>query len=84
MSRRPRNFERALLWSALVALLASCAGTPPPNPPPRVVGQVGEYVIGVPDLLDKIGDETVATTGEELVEFMMKQGHPALEMEALF
>ena len=39
---------------------------------------------GVPDLLDKIGDETVATTGEELVEFMTKTGHPALEMEALF
>ncbi len=39
---------------------------------------------GVPDLLDKIADETVATTGEELVEFLTKVGHPALEMEAVF
>ena len=38
---------------------------------------------GCPDLLDKIGDETVATTGEELMEHMAKVGHPALEMEAL-
>jgi acetyl-CoA synthase len=39
--------------------------------------------VGVPDLLDKIADETVATTGEELVEFLTKAGHPALEMPAL-
>jgi acetyl-CoA synthase len=38
---------------------------------------------GVPDLVDKIADETVATTGEELVEYLTKVGHPALEMEAL-
>ncbi|MDP6490376.1 MAG: acetyl-CoA decarbonylase/synthase complex subunit alpha/beta [Kiritimatiellia bacterium] len=39
---------------------------------------------GVPDLMDKIADETVATTGEELVEYLTKTGHPALEMEAVF
>ena len=39
--------------------------------------------VGVPDLLEKIADETVATTAEELVEYMTKVGHPALEMEAL-
>ena len=38
---------------------------------------------GAPDLLDKIADETVATTGEELVEYLTKVGHPALEMPAL-
>ncbi len=38
---------------------------------------------GVPDLIDKIADETVATTGEELLEFLTKVGHPALEMESL-
>ena len=38
---------------------------------------------GMPDLLDKIGDETVATTGEELLEYLTKTGHPALAMEAL-
>ena len=39
--------------------------------------------IGVPDIADKIGDETVAETAEQLVEFLMKVGHPALEMESL-
>ncbi|OGV61861.1 MAG: CO dehydrogenase/CO-methylating acetyl-CoA synthase complex subunit beta [Lentisphaerae bacterium RIFOXYB12_FULL_65_16] len=38
---------------------------------------------GVPDLVDKIADETCATSGEELVEYLAKVGHPALEMESL-
>ena len=38
---------------------------------------------GVPDLLDMVGDETVATTGEELLKHMTKVGHPALAMESL-
>ena len=32
----------------------------------------------------KIADETVATTSEELLEFMGKVDHPALKMESLF
>ncbi len=39
--------------------------------------------VGVPNLLDLIADETVATTGEELVEYLTKVGHPALTMDAL-
>jgi acetyl-CoA synthase len=39
--------------------------------------------IGIPNLVDMIADETVAETTEELVEFLMKVGHPALEMDAL-
>ena len=39
---------------------------------------------GIKNFLDKIADETIAETGEELVEYLMKKGHPALEMEALF
>jgi len=39
---------------------------------------------GCPDLLDKIGDETVAETGEELMEYLAEKGHPALEMESVF
>ena len=39
--------------------------------------------VGVPDLLDRIADETTATTGEELVEYLTKVGHPAIEMPAL-
>ena len=40
--------------------------------------------IGIPDFIDKIADETIATTEEEVLEFMQKVGHPALEMEPLF
>ena len=40
--------------------------------------------VGMPDLLDRIGDETVATTGEELMTFLQEKGHPALELPALF
>ncbi|MEW5736181.1 MAG: acetyl-CoA decarbonylase/synthase complex subunit alpha/beta [Thermodesulfobacteriota bacterium] len=36
--------------------------------------------LGVPDLYDKIADETVATTEEELYAFMQKVSHPALSM----
>ena len=40
--------------------------------------------MGMPDFVDMIADETVATTAEELVEFMTQVNHPALEMDALF
>ena len=39
--------------------------------------------IGQPDLLDKIADETQATTSEQLLEFLKREGHPALSMPAL-
>ncbi|MCM8795142.1 MAG: CO dehydrogenase/CO-methylating acetyl-CoA synthase complex subunit beta, partial [Candidatus Omnitrophica bacterium] len=39
--------------------------------------------IGEPDLFDKIADETQATTSEELLNFLNKVHHPALEMEPL-
>jgi acetyl-CoA synthase len=39
---------------------------------------------GEPDLLDKIADETVATTVEELLPFLEEKGHPALTMDPLF
>jgi acetyl-CoA synthase len=35
---------------------------------------------GVPDLLDKIADETVATTPEQLAEWLAKVNHPCLSM----
>ncbi|MEW6189596.1 MAG: LAGLIDADG family homing endonuclease, partial [Actinomycetota bacterium] len=40
--------------------------------------------IGEPDFVDKIADETVATTEEKVLEFMQKAGHPALEMPPMF
>lgn len=36
---------------------------------------------GVPDLLDKIGDETITTDSHGLREYMEKVGHPALQLE---
>ena len=40
--------------------------------------------LGIPDLIDKIADETIATTQEELINFLQKVGHPALEMPPLW
>ncbi len=39
---------------------------------------------GDPDLLDKIADERVATTVEELLPFLEEKGHPALTMPPMF
>ncbi len=39
--------------------------------------------IGQPDLLEKIADETVATTSEALLAFLQKAGHPALNMDPI-
>ena len=38
---------------------------------------------GEPDLLDKIADEDIAKTSEELLAFLEKVKHPALSMEPL-
>lgn len=47
-----------------------------------VIDRRGEEV-GVPDLYDKIATEEDATTEEQVMEFMQKVGHPALEMEPM-
>ncbi len=39
--------------------------------------------MGVPDLYDKIADETVGITEEEILPFLQEKGHPALSMESL-
>ncbi|MDP3732267.1 MAG: LAGLIDADG family homing endonuclease [Candidatus Omnitrophota bacterium] len=39
--------------------------------------------LGEPDLIDKIADETQATTQEELLSFLEKANHPALAMPPL-
>jgi acetyl-CoA synthase len=38
---------------------------------------------GDPDLIDKIADERVATTEDEVLAFLEESGHPALTMEPL-
>nr|MBU1328900.1 CO dehydrogenase/CO-methylating acetyl-CoA synthase complex subunit beta [Candidatus Omnitrophota bacterium] len=39
--------------------------------------------IGDPDLINKIADETIATTTEGLLPYLEKVGHPALTMESV-
>ena len=39
---------------------------------------------GVPDLLDKIADETICEDSEKLLEYLTSVGHPALEMDPMF
>ena len=38
---------------------------------------------GIENFLDMIADETIANTEDEVMEHMMKVGHPALEMEPM-
>ena len=39
--------------------------------------------MGLDGFVDKIADETVATSAEELVEYLAKVDHPALKMDSL-
>ncbi|MCG8688997.1 MAG: CO dehydrogenase/CO-methylating acetyl-CoA synthase complex subunit beta [Desulfobacterales bacterium] len=39
--------------------------------------------LGEPDLFDKIADETVGITEEEILPFLQEKGHPALTMDPL-
>jgi acetyl-CoA synthase len=39
--------------------------------------------MGVPDLLDKIADETIGTTEDEILPFLTEKGHPALTMDPI-
>jgi acetyl-CoA synthase len=39
--------------------------------------------LGVPDFIDRIADETIGTTEEEILPFLKEREHPALKMEAI-
>ena len=39
--------------------------------------------LGVPDLIDRIADETVGITEEEILPFLQEKDHPALKMEPI-
>jgi len=39
--------------------------------------------LGLADLIDKIADETVGVTEEEILPFLEKVGHPALTMDPI-
>ncbi|MDL2226243.1 CO dehydrogenase/CO-methylating acetyl-CoA synthase complex subunit beta [Deltaproteobacteria bacterium OttesenSCG-928-M10] len=40
--------------------------------------------IGIPDLYDRIADETVGVTEEDILPFLTEKKHPALEMPSIF
>jgi acetyl-CoA synthase len=44
--------------------------------------KVGEKM-GIPDLIDRIADETVGITEEEILPFLQEKKHPALEMDPI-
>ena len=39
--------------------------------------------LGIPDLIDRIADETVGTSEEEIMPFFQEKKHPALEMDPI-
>jgi acetyl-CoA synthase len=39
--------------------------------------------LGISDLFDKIADETVATTEDEVIAYCTEKGHPAMTMESI-
>ena len=43
-----------------------------------------ELELGGQDFLDKIADETSATTEEEVLEFITTNGHPVTTLEPMF
>jgi len=57
--------------------------------PKTLKEEIGERInkrgeeLGVSDLLDKIADETVGVTEEEIMPFLEEKGHPALTMDPL-
>ena len=57
--------------------------------PKSLKGEIGERLkvrgkeMGVPDLLDKIADETIGTTEEAILPFLTEKGHPALTMDPI-
>jgi acetyl-CoA synthase len=39
--------------------------------------------LGVPDLIDRIADETVGITEEEVLSFLQEKEHPALKLDPI-
>lgn len=39
--------------------------------------------LGIPDLVDRIADENVGTTTDDILPWLQEKGHPALEMEPM-
>jgi acetyl-CoA synthase len=39
--------------------------------------------VGVPDLIDRIADETVGTTEDQVMAFLKEKDHPALKLDPI-
>jgi acetyl-CoA synthase len=57
--------------------------------PKMLKDEIGERIkvrakeLGVPDLLEKIADETVGVTEDDILPFLQEKGHPALTMDPI-
>jgi len=57
--------------------------------PKMLKDEIGERLkkraqeIGIPDLLDKIADETIGLTEEEILPFLTEKNHPAVSMDPI-
>ncbi len=49
----------------------------------RRLNKTAKELYGIDNFTDMIGDETVATDPETLVEFLTEKGHPALSMDPM-
>lgn len=47
------------------------------------MNETAKELYGIDNFTDMIGDETVATDPEALVEFLTEKGHPALGLEQM-
>jgi acetyl-CoA synthase len=58
--------------------------------PKQLKDEIGDAIseaaeeAGLEDFFNKIADETIAQTEEEVLEYMQKVNHPALAMEPMF
>ena len=47
------------------------------------LNKTSKELYGIDNFTDMIGDETVTTDPESLVEFLTEKGHPALSMDPM-
>ena len=47
------------------------------------LNETAKELYGIENFTDMIGDETIATDPETLVEFLTEKGHPALGMDPM-
>ena len=47
------------------------------------LNKTAKETLGIDDFVDMIGDETIATDPETLLEFLTEKGHPALSMDPI-